>query len=1226
MEGLGVAANVIAVVELSAKIASLCIQYSRAVKHAKLDIERLREEVISFAELLRAVERLLQGPDNKRLSTSQKLRDALGDCFLQLTQLNKTLDSGKKKKIMSRFGVRAFKWPFERKEVDNVIKNLERCKQTVSLALQVDQTTLILDIHQKIDLSKLETARGASFDSHVDETDARCLPNTRVGLRQEIAGWAEDPHGRCIFWLNGMAGTGKSTISRTIAQHFADKGQLAGSFFFKRGEGDRGNAARFFTTIATQLTIQVPSLSPFIGNAIDADPTISEKSLKEQFQKLILRPLSKMQNVASQASRLVIVVDALDECDREEDVRTILLLLSQLRDVTSVCLRVFMTSRPELPIRLGFKNIKGDTFQDLVLHEISQVMIKHDISAFLQYELSKVRVDRSLNMDWPGQENIQALVEMAVPLFIFAATVCRFVSDPRWDPKKRLATILEYEMADQASKFDRTYLPILNQLLAGQDEVEQEKLAREFREVVGAIIVLANPLSSVSLATLLGIQQDDVACRLELLHSVLSIPTNKAHPVRLLHLSFRDFLLDPRKRGRSPFWVEETKTHERIACKCLQLMSKCLKKDICNLHGPGTLRSEIDSQSVDINLPAPVKYACRYWVYHLEKSKCCIHDSDQVHVFLYEHLLHWLEALSLLGDVSQSIRMITALLSILNAEKSPNLYAFVHDAKRFALYNRSVIEFAPLQLYSSSLVFAPDKSLVRRQFEKCIPPWIQRRPDVQANWGATLQTLEGHDGAVISVSFSHDSRLLASASGDKTIRVWEAATGSLQQTLKGHTNRVTSVAFSHESRLLASASWDKTVRVWEAATGSLQQTLEGHTDKVSSVAFSHDSRLLASASWDKTVHVWDVITGSLQQTLKGHARKVASVAFSHDSRLLASASWDKTVRVWEAATGSLQQTLKGHTNRVTSVAFSHESRLLASASWDKTVRIWDVGTGTLQQEHSYKVRLVAFSHDLKLLASGLIDNTVRVWDVATGSLQQTLEGHTDKVISVAFSHDSRLLASASWDKTVRVWDVATGSLQQMLERHARKVPSVALSYDSRGLASASWEGDSKDQVWDTATGSQQQTLGGHTDRVTLVAFSHDSKLLASASWDKTVRVWDVRTGSIQQIIESGSYIQKLLFDSSDSSLLTDTGRFEVDRIGFSPVPDPFQDRKSRDCHQGLGISNSWITWNTERLLWLPLDYRPASTDISRSTVAIGCSSGRVLIIAFSSAVLDSHLR
>jgi NACHT domain len=528
--------------------------------------------------------------------------------------------------------------------------------------------------YQKIGFPKLPCAEGAAFDSHQNEHDARCLENTRVDLQRQIAGWAEDPNGKCIFWLKGMVGTGKSTIARTVAHSFKDKGQLGASFFFKRGEGDRGNASRFFTTIADDLAIKVPSLVPSIAKAISVDPRIPEKALNEQFEKLIRQPLLAMTYTPRQALTLIIVIDALDECEKEKDIREILRLLAKVKDVRPVCLRIFVTSRPELPIRLGFAEISEETRQDLALQEIPEVDIEHDMSTYLRHEFMRIRVEyskrspqRPLSADWPGDRNIQILVKMAIPLFIFAATVCRFVADPiKGNPKKRLSAILEYQMASQASKFDKTYLPILNQLLIDQDEAEKEELAREFREVVGTIIILVDPLSTISLARLLNIEEEDVNGRLDLLHSVLSIPTNGNAPVRPLHLSFRDFLLDPQKRGKSPFWVDERKTHEMIASKCLELMSRpgCLKENLCSLQGPGTLRTEVDKRVIDECLPAHVQYACRYWVHHLEQSKGHIRDGDQIHLFLQKHLLHWLEAMSLMQKISETITLFGILQSL----------------------------------------------------------------------------------------------------------------------------------------------------------------------------------------------------------------------------------------------------------------------------------------------------------------------------------------------------------------------------------------------------------------------------------------------------------------------------------------------------------------------------------------------------------------------------------
>jgi hypothetical protein len=224
----------------------------------------------------------------------------------------------------------------------------------------------------------------------MDEHNARCLANTRVELRRQIAEWAEERNGKLIFWLKGMAGTGKSTIARSVAQSFADQHQLAASFFFKKGEGERGNATRFFSTIAADLITHVLGLISGVRRALDADSGIAERVLKDQFEKLILYPLSEIQQAPSQASMYIVVIDALDECEREEDIRMILQLLAWTKDIKPASLRILVTSRPDLPIRLGFQQMSDGTYQDLVLYEVPKRIIEHDIYLFLERELREI--------------------------------------------------------------------------------------------------------------------------------------------------------------------------------------------------------------------------------------------------------------------------------------------------------------------------------------------------------------------------------------------------------------------------------------------------------------------------------------------------------------------------------------------------------------------------------------------------------------------------------------------------------------------------------------------------------------------------------------------------------------------------------------------------------------------------------------------------------------------
>ncbi|KAI0414361.1 hypothetical protein F5X98DRAFT_349372 [Xylaria grammica] len=781
-------------------------------------------------------------------------------------------------------------------------------------------------------LERLPIAKGSAFDSHSEEPHRKCQPNTRAEILQQVDDWMKDTDGKTIFWLNGMAGTGKSTIARTVASRATDSGHLGASFFFKRGERDRFETSKFFSTIAAQLARRDLSFAFHLKSALEDDFSICEGGLERQFESLILKPFSKTFKNVKENSMIFIVVDALDECESEENVKQIIDLFSRASDTISMSprLRIFATSRPDIPIRLGFEAVDG-THKDLVLHEVPEPVIRHDLSIYFQCELETIRNEynrsvshsrRKLQVDWPGSSDFEALVHMATPLFIFAATVCRFLADRRHgNPDKNLQKVLRYRTRSQESKMDNTYRPVLDMMLMGLSRRERMEAISEFRVIVGSILVLAEPLSASALATLIDVPQDTVDDRLDMFHSVLDIPSVATAPVRLLHLSFRDFLTDPEKREQSEFWIDEGDTHKTLASRCLQIMDSALRKNICGKKWPGESIESFDKLKIQDSLSPEVTYACQHWAHHLKEADDNIRD-DQVYGFLKRHFLHWLEALALVGKASRSIEAIESICQSpnLQGKGETDLSKFLAGARLFITENLALIESAPLQVYYSALIFAPEGGIIKEAFRHELPKWV--RVDLAASTYRNKDHAEG----VTSISCSHQQDLVASGSWDSTVCLRSITTGALQHKLKGkgQTGKITVVNFSPDGELIASGSEDGTVQLWSTDTGALRHTLWGHESAIVSIAFSHvEHNMVATGSYNK-VRIWRIDTGALYRILAGDGYFLDSIVFSHDSQLVASGWFGMGIRIWETDSGTLQQILKGR----------RPADLLASSRWD----------------------------------------------------------------------------------------------------------------------------------------------------------------------------------------------------------------------------------------------------------------------------------------------------
>lgn len=450
---------------------------------------------------------------------------------------------------------------------------------------------------------------------------------------------------------------------------------------------------------------------------------------------------------------------------------------------------------------------------------------------------------------------------------------------------------------------------------------------------------------------------------------------------------------------------------------------------------------------------------------------------------------------------------------------------------------------------------------------KNLQDWGVANEETQARVAAALPQLvygvreqnrfNGHDKKIQSVSFSSDGQLIASASEDQTVKLWNPE-GLLLATLEGHENWVNKVSFSPNNRYLATASSDKTVRIWQLeclSTNeqkcvelqySLVRTLEGHEDWVTDVTFSPDGQIIISTSLDGTSKLWNN-NGILLKTISDNSdneenREVWSVGFSPDGKVIATANQDKTVKIF-SLDGTLLETLVGHSDRIRDVSFSSNGEFLASGSDDDTAIIWR-RDGTLVKRlegHQGNVNSVSFAPNSQILATGSDgdEENVKLWSLE-GTLLATLNGHADRVKDISFSSKAEILATGSWDNTVRLWNL-NGLFPKTFEGHSSRTMDINFSPDGEMVISASW--DKTARLWNLKSTSPQ--ILQHNGLVNAAIFSPDNQLIVTVGTDQStvngiITIWNRNGTQLKTFQGHNAYIRDVSF-SPDSQFFATVG-------------------------------------------------------------------------------------
>ena len=521
---------------------------------------------------------------------------------------------------------------------------------------------------------KIPYAKGAAFDDREQQAEA-CTPGTREALFEAITEWMRSS--RTGYWLCGAAGTGKSTIAKSVPQSLGNHGLVIVSFFFRRGAGHLGSPDLFVTTILFQLLQdskikQDSELCSRVLRTFAENPYKMDKNLEDQWHCFIRGPLHGHLHPP-----ILLIVDAVDEsADSTSTEDPIFDLLSNEKNFRGLNIRLFVTSRS-----------RGDEqeralHEVFILHKVDRSIVKKDIERCLRHRFNTFKRKRKLDCSFPKEEHILEMAERASPLFIAAMTSFKFIILEEHDLEEQYRLLANQTKVFEAeAALDMMYLLVIKQAVFKGEDTQQRLVNSNrieyFQSIIGAIITMREPVGYNDLALLASQKQHVVRSFLRSLHAVVDTPEDNKGPVRTFHQSFPDFLKDQGRVKRAcvregllhdGVWIEEERINSEMFLACVDIMSGkkksglALKQDICNLVGPGERAIGIGQETIERRIPTALRYACRYWIGHYITAGAVYKGLPaRLWQFLSKHLLHWIEAMSCLDRLSEAIGQLDQL-------------------------------------------------------------------------------------------------------------------------------------------------------------------------------------------------------------------------------------------------------------------------------------------------------------------------------------------------------------------------------------------------------------------------------------------------------------------------------------------------------------------------------------------------------------------------------------